>query len=472
MSFLYKVRLFSVLLVVLIFAGTTARAQGILSLTVTSSASSLLVSNNLTYTIKVTNNYALLPSAVVSNSFPSTVRFISATPSLGGTFTTNASGVVFNITAASGFNIGTIAQMTLTVRPTQVGFVTNLVEFYTPNATNDPSATLVTHVTNTIPPRVNIGVAISVPATAVIVNDSMTYGVSVTNAGPSAAPNVALTNTLPAGVSLKNVSPASPVYTVAGSNLIFNLGPLSSGAFTNFQFTLQPTNAGVLIFFASVGASDVIDTNTANNTASNSLTVITYLAGDLVAVTNSAQIINPQNGLIEQSVLVSNVGTNAVPAVRLVVTGLTNRLANAVATNSGSPYVVYAAPLAASSSVTLLLQYAPRKNFPFTNSQLQAYAVPPPDQTPPAGTVSVTNIPYTRIVWLTNNLPLIEFPAVLGRTYTIVYSDNLLFSNAMIAPPAIVAPGSQVHWIDYGPPTTVSVPPGSGPRFYKIYLNP
>jgi uncharacterized repeat protein (TIGR01451 family) len=476
MNFFQKLRIFTVVVAMLFVSGARVKAQGVLSLTATSSSSSLLVSNNLTYTIIVTNNFALLPSAFVSNTLPATVQFVSVSPGAGVTATTNASGIVFNLTAISGFNVGTFAQMSFTVKATQVGFVTNLVQFYTPNATNAPSASLVTQVTNTIPPQADLGVAISVPTTAVITNDVMAYSVSVTNAGPAAAPNVFLTNALPPGVILKGVVPASQAYTVASSNLIFNLGAFNSGAFMNLQFTIQPTNAGVLDCFASVGSSGVIDTNTANNTASNNITVISYLPGNLVAVTNSAQIVNHQNGLIEQSILLSNVGTNDVTAVRVVVTSLTNRLFNAVGTNSGSPFVVYTAPLATplatNTSVTLLLQYAPRKNFPFTNSQLHAFAVPPPDLTPPVATVSGTNVTITRIVMLTNGNPLVEFPSTLGRTYTIVYSDNILFSNAMIAPPSIVAPANVVQWIDYGPPTTVSVPASSSSRFYRVFLNP
>src|SRR5208282_4909704 len=137
-----------------------------------------------------------------------------------------------------------------------------------------------------------------------------------------------LTNTLPAGVLLIGVVPASFAYTLAGSNMIFNLGTLANGGFTNLQFTVEPTNAGVLTFSASVGSSGVTDTNTANNTASNNVTVIGYLPGTLVAFTNSSQAYNPQNGLVEQSITVTNIGTNAITAVRLVITNLANRLYN------------------------------------------------------------------------------------------------------------------------------------------------
>lgn len=457
-----------VVLVALVM-GVSAHAQlQRFDLLVTSTASSLLVSNPLTYTIYVTNRVGVLSDTIVSNTLTPSAQFVGATPSVGGSVTNFGNVTVFHL---GGSIDGTPAKMTLTVNPTEAGFITNIVFVSAPSifVTNTAATNVVTLITNITPPQVNLGVAIVVPATPVIVNDTVAYRVGVTNAGPDAAPSVLLTNTLPAGVILKSVSPTSPGYVAVSNNLIFNLGSVPSGGSASFQFTIQPTNAGILNCFASVGAASVVDTNS-NHSASNTITVINYLPGTLVAVTNSAQIVNPQNGLIEQSILLSNVGTNSVPAVRLLVTSLTNRLFNASGTNSGRPFVVYANTLATNSSVTLLLQYAPRKNFPFTNSQLQAFAVPLPDLTPPVIALG-TNIAYTRIVMLTNGLPLIEFPSTLGRTYTMVYSDNLLFSNALIAPPSIVAPANMVHWIDYGPPTTVSAP-GVGSRYYRVYLNP
>ena len=456
-----------VLVAVLIATGTRADAQIYFGLGVTSSASSILVSNSLTYTINVTNIWADLLDTVVSNTLSPSVQFVNATPSLGGNYAINGNVVVFDLGI---FGLGGVAQMTLTVQPTAAGLITNLVQAASYQVTNVVSVPVITQVTNTVPAQADLGVAISVPATAVLVNDLMAYGVSVTNSGPSAAAGVMLTNTFPPGVILKGS------YTVVSNNVIFNLGTLKSGGFTNFQFTIQPTNAGLLNFTASVGAPGVLDTNLVNNTASNNITVLNYLSGPLLVVTNSAQIVNHQNGLIEQSILLTNNGTNAVTAVRVVVTGLTNQLFNAVGTNSGSPFVVYTAPLltplATNSSVTLLLQYAPRKNFPFTNSQLHAFAVPPPDLAPPVATTAATNVTLTRIVKLSNGDMLVEFPALTNRSYAVVYSDNVLFSNALIAPPAIVAPANVVQWIDYGPPATVSAPPASSARFYRVFLNP
>jgi hypothetical protein len=279
-------------------------------------------------------------------------------------------------------------------------------------------------------------------------------------------------------VGFKGVSPAL-TRLGSGSNVIFNLGTLTNQAFINFQLTVQPTNAGVLSFVSVVSTnSSVLDPNLANNLASNNITVLSYLPGQLSATIVSTQQYDPQNGLVEQSILLSNTGTVAVVSARVVVTGLTNQLFNAWGTNNGNPFVVYAAMLDTNQSVNLLLQFFALNYFSFTNSQLNPFAVTNPNLAPPPPAAVSTNVNITRILELTGGSPLIvgsmliEWPSITNRTYTVVYSDNVLFSNAMMAMPSIVAPANRTQWIDYGPPTTVSAPLNSSNRFYRVFLNP
>jgi len=224
--------------------------------------------------------------------------------------------------------------------------------------------------------------------------------------------------------------------------------------------------------------SSVLDPNLANNLASNNITVLSYLPGQLSATIVSTQQYDPQNGLVEQSILLSNTGTVAVVSARVVVTGLTNQLFNAWGTNNGNPFVVYAAMLDTNQSVNLLLQFFALNYFSFTNSQLNPFAVTNPNLAPPPPAAVSTNVNITRILELTGGSPLIvgsmliEWPSITNRTYTVVYSDNVLFSNAMMAMPSIVAPANRTQWIDYGPPTTVSAPLNSSNRFYRVFLNP
>jgi len=471
MKVFLHLRTLALLVAGLMAASPRAGAQFVLS--VTSSASSILVGNSLTYTINMTNLTAGSSYVFVTNTFPAAAQLLGASitflPLGSGNIITNANGFSFLIMLAS----GAPAQMTVLAAPTQAGFFTNMVTVFVSGVTNF-TTNVVIQVTNSVVPQADLGVAITGPAQAVITNDWMTYGVMATNLGPSVATNVVLTNTLPPGVVLKGVSSQS--YTVANRNLIFHLRTLANGGSTNFQFTIQPTNAGVLTLFASIGSTNVLDPNLTNNSASTNITVTNYLSGQLIAFTNSPQSTNFLNGLLEQTITVSNAGSSTVFAARVIVTGLTNRLFNAVGTNDGNPFVVYdtppGTPLASGQSMDLLLQYFPRKSFPFANSQLQAFAVPVPNWTPPPATTTSTNVNISRIVQLPNGDMLIEWPAITNRTYTVVYSGNVLFSNAMIAPPSIVAPANDVEWIDYGPPTTVSKPANASARFYRVFQNP
>ncbi len=366
---------------------------------------------------------------------------------------------------------GGIALLTLTIQPTAVGFITNTVTVTSISVVYTASTNMVVQVTNIVI-QADLGVTLTGSAQPVITKDWMTYGITVTNIGPDAAPGIFLTNTLPPGVNLLSISPVNQTYTMANGNLIFSLGTMAAAASTNLLFAVEPTNTGSLTFYASVGAAGVIDTETNNNTTSNTIPVISYPTGRLVAFTNSTQTINPQNGMEEQAVLLSNIGTNDVAAARVVVTGLIRQLFNATGTNGGNPFVTYATTLAAGKSVSLLLQFNPRGSFPFANGQLHAFAVPLPNWTPPATASTSTNVKISRIVEMMNGNMLVEFPSTLGQAYTVVYSDNVLFSNAWIAPPSVVAQANQTHWIDYGPPTTVSAPTNVSARFYRVFINP
>ena len=467
MKFFLRVYRLAILLAgLMLFTRPQAQAQT-LQMTVTTDASALLVSNNLTYNFNLTNLTGLpLINTLVTNILPTSVQIVGYTASQG--VASNYSGVIQFYLGT--FDKGSIAQLSLTVQPTNAGPLTNFVRLTTLTLTNTVLTNVVVQVTNAPLPSADFAVGITGPPQVVITNDWITYRVSVTNAGPSAAV-FNLTNTLPAGVGLLGISPTNLSPSIFASNILFTLGPLAAGGFTNLQFTVQPTNAGILNFSAAVGGVGVLDANLTNNYTATNLLVTNYFAGTLVAVTNSGQTVNPQNGLTEQSVWITNPGPAAVSAVRLVVTGITNQLFNAVGTNNGNPFVYFSAPLAAGQSAGLLLQYLPRIIFPFTNGQLHAFPVPLPNWTPPPATTVRTNINLSRIVKLASGNLLLEFPATNGATYTVVYSDNVLFSNAQIAPPAILAPANRVQWIDYGPPTTRTAPTNAA-RFYRVFQNP
>ena len=65
---------------------------------------------------------------------------------------------------------------------------------------------------------------------------------------------------------------------------------------------------------------------------------------------------------------------------------------------------------------------------------------------------------------------VIEFASVPGKTYTIVYSDDM--KSWKTAVPAVTASANRTQWYDDGPPKTDSWPGERGKRFYRVVESP
>jgi len=435
----------------------------------------------------------------VTNAFSGPVAFLGYTNLLGDTNTLTANltaetnldndTLIFNFQDFT--NTGEIV-IAFVWQPLTSSPLTNSIEAFSPDAnmTNTVSTNLVYGSIYSVAANLGLTLGIVSPAAItndwVITNDAVTLAVTLTNTGPVAVPGVLLTNALPPGVIVRG---ATASFSTVSNNLIFNVGTLGSGGAVRYQITLDATNVGALPWSAGAGAPGLYDPGFLPQTDTNWFAT-NYLPATLAVGTNSGQIVNPQNGLIEQTIVVANNGAGTVPAVRVVVAGLTNQLYNASGTNYGynasvtnlgRPFVVYPVALAPGGRVSLRLQYAPRLPFAFTNGQLEAYAVPAavlnyaPPLSPLQSFAYATNSPnFYRIQSLPDGDVLLEFTnSNVGRSYTVVYSDNPLFSPAQIALPVVVpSAANRIQWLDYGPPATVSAPTNSSGRFYRVLLNP
>ena len=463
---LFRVRILTVLASVGIGACAPVAAQT-LGLSVSTATNSVSINSSVGFTINVTNVSGFqLQNVFVTNSLSGTasVQIIGATTTQGF-ITTNSTSVAFNL---GPIIAGDIAQMTVTVRPVTSGSFTNGVIVASGFGPNNTSSTNV--VVQVVPAVADLAVSLTPPASPVLLNDWITYGVSVTNLGTNVVSNVMLTNAGFNSMSLLGISPANQAYTLTNGLLRLNVGTLASLGGRRFEFTVQPTNVGLLTLSTSVSATNFTESNLSNNTASANITVESPAVGDLIATNASGMTNNPQTGLMEQKVRLANIGTNTVASARVIVSGLTNRLYNAVGTNNGNPFVVYSAPLNSGQSADLLMEYfiPARTAITVPNSAYTAVGTS-------AVNLTVTNVPSPNITLITNLVSggvMIEFESIPGRNYTVLYSDNSSFTNALSAQPAIVAPADRVQWIDNGPPKTASHPVNSSSRFYRVLLNP
>jgi hypothetical protein len=177
--------------------------------------------------------------------------------------------------------------------------------------------------------------------------------------------------------------------------------------------------------------------------------------------------LNPQTGLFEQTVRLSNSSPNTVTAARLLIGALPADVTvyNASGSTNGTPFVKYNQSLAPLAAVDLLVEYyrANRQAIPQPSFLVQETTVVPV-------TAAGTAIPIDRFVKMPDGRFLVEFTSTPGRTYAVQYSINM--STWKTADPTITAPANRVQWYDDGPPKTDSKPISTATRFYRVIKLP
>jgi hypothetical protein len=287
------------------------------------------------------------------------------------------------------------------------------------------------------------------------VDDWVSYSITVTKQSSGSMAGVVVTNTTSPDVIFRRFSAGG---SVSGNTLRFNLGTLSLQS-TQLLVTVQPRTATNYVLRATVSSNG--DTNRSNNSATNTFSVSNPVLGQLTAGPSSEQRFNPQTGLVDQLVTVSNITTtNTVASARVIVSNFQFRVFNAVGTNDGHPFVVHGGSLGPTQSVELLMEYLIPDRTPKENPDFHSYGAGTIDLSAPSGG---SPTPITNIVMLpprgvmTDHI-MLQFPSTNGAIYQILYSSNSTFSPALRAEPPIKAPANWVQWIDYGPPKTVSRP--------------
>ncbi len=420
----------------------------------------------ITYTITATNlGPSTASNVVVSDILPG-----------GATFTGASSGYTINSNVVSWSLLslprGVATNFTVTLMATALSnaFVNVAIGTSTtpdPTLTNNNGSALKSRVSTKVTPQADVRVLMFGP-TNVVVGDSFSYTIVVSNAGPSTASNVVLVDSLPLALQFNSAS-IGGVFSNAFYNITWPKVPrLVVGATTNYTLTVTAPAAGWFtnMSFATSTTPDIDLTNN-NGTLPDSQVQTRALAG-LFNWLQGTPIFNPQTGLYEETVIVTNISSGTIPAIRLNVNILTPGISlfNAVGTNNGVPFVRYNLPIDPSNTVTFVLEFYDPLRVPFTNT-LSVTALSQPVISP-AGTNGYISVDKsfmdTRIPG--NDRFLIEFTTTPGKVYTIIYSDDLV--TWKVATPSVHASANITQWYDDGPPKTDSK---SAARYYRVFQN-
>jgi uncharacterized repeat protein (TIGR01451 family) len=406
-------------------------------------------------------------SVLVQDTLPAGATFASAS---GAYSVTNGvvswSGLTLAPGTATTFNLALVAPAVSSF----VNVASGSSPAFDPNLTNNNGSFVKSRVTTTVTPSADVIAAIAGPANAIL-GSNIVFTLNITNAGPSTASNVVVSDSLP--VNLLFVSASSGGATNASHAIVWPaIASLAAGGTTNFTFTVRSLVVGIFTNIVS-STSVTFDPNLTNNTgvlaAAQAQTQVTLPQFTVLA---GAPVFNPQTGLYEEQVTVTNNGATTVAGIQLLVGGLRSgvSLYNASGTNGGVPFVQYNFPMDPGNGVHFVLEFYDPLRVAFTNTLSVVVIIPSP-LTMSGFTNSVA---VNKVFTDTRTSParlVIEWTSVIGKTYTVIYADNPAATNWNVATPSITATANVTQWYDDGPPKTVSAPLSVGSRFYRVIKN-
>jgi uncharacterized repeat protein (TIGR01451 family) len=359
-------------------AVTSVNAAADLAVTKVDTPDPVTAGNNLTYTINLVNNGPSNASGVdVTDAIPANTTFVSATVTTGSGWLTSAPAV-------GGTGNVVFGKATVTPGETAVFTIVVNVNAATPNDTVITNSAVVTSISDdpnsgndvgTATTTVGVGSAdISVTKTdstdPVMAGASITYTITVNNAGPSNATTTTLSDVVPAGTTFSSLSaPAgwsctTPAVGGTGTVTCTNTSMAIGDAVFSLTVAVNPSaTPNSVITNTATASSATTDPVGGNQSATATTTVISPAT---LSATKTASGSFASGSVITYSIVITNSGpsTQANNPGNELIDVLPSQLTLISATaNSGSAVatvatntVTWNGSIAAGGTVTITIQ--------------------------------------------------------------------------------------------------------------------
>lgn len=263
----------------------------------------VLPGNNISYTIKVTNNGPAAATTVkMTDTLPANTTFVSDTPVPGGwTCPAPVGGVLTCTNPSMTLNASSTFSLVLNVAPATAPGTTITNSVTVSAVTSDPflgNNTASSSSVVTSPTEADVAIIKTAAPEPVDQGTNLTYTLQVTNNGPAVAQGVTVTDPLPAQVTFVSASTTlgncpAPV----GPTVTCNLGTMGVGA-----LAVITINASAATFSSSQQAvntatatSTTADPNLTDNTSTATSTI---QAPTAVQITSFSAQVRPAGGVI------------------------------------------------------------------------------------------------------------------------------------------------------------------------------
>ena len=297
------------------FGPVTPAAPVDLTLTKSDSPDPVSAGANITYTLTITNNGPSNATGVtLTDPLPAGLSLVSHTPSQGvcslaGATVTCGLGTINN-------GAGATVTIVVTAGAAAAPSVTNTATVNSAENETNPGDNTASQTT-TVTAVADVALTLVDSPDPVGVGANLTYALNVSNAGPSAATGVTVTDTLPGTVTFVS---ASPGCAHAAGVVTCNVGTLAAGGNVSLSIVVSTTIVTTLTNTASVAAAQT-DPNTANNSATENTAVVT---GPIVLLAPATLAFASQpvgSTSPPQAVTLSNTGNAPLTITSITITG-------------------------------------------------------------------------------------------------------------------------------------------------------
>jgi large repetitive protein len=275
------------------------------------------VGGSVTFTVTASNGGpSNATGVVVTDLLPAGLTFVSATPS-GSTTYVSGTGVwtIGNLNSAATAQLQIVATVATTGVKTNTAEVTAVNEGDSDSTPNNQLATEDDQASVTVTPQVaDLSLTKTVNTAAPIQNQNVTFTLTVSNAGPNAGTNVAITDQLPAGLTFVSSTPSQGTYSSATG--VWTVGTVNSAGSATLQIVATAATIGAKINSAQITAADQFDSDsTVNNNVPTeddqaSVTVTPQVAD--LSLTKTVNNATPnRNENVTFTITVSNAGPDA-----------------------------------------------------------------------------------------------------------------------------------------------------------------
>lgn len=284
-------------------------------------------------------------------------------------------------------------------------------------------------------PGSDLSLTMSAAPNPVLVNSNLVYTLNVSNAGPSGADGVVVSQSLPLGFGFVTTSNYPVQATVNGTNLVLSFGSMPVYGTALVSVVTIPTIPGPATSVATVGSIDP-DPNPNNNTVSTT-TLVDLPSADLSVSMTAAPTALLQGGTVTFTILVTNNGPFAATGV--------------VLTNFLPPNVNYISSTTSQGSISAGGALAEIGTLPFGSNAVVTITVSP---------TASGNITDTAAVGLS---PLETDPVLFNNTasFTVTVGPSAdLGVSATVAPSTVIAGADSTYVasvLNNGPSAATSV---------------